>query len=456
MQDELRSVESLAAMRSSETQLTGNGQPEQVRVGMATVNLFDVLGDRPEIGRVFVPEEGREGNADVAVLGHAQFEGRFGGDRGLIGRTILLAGRSVKVIGVMPERFRFHVHSSLGDPTEPDLWVPATWQFRSMPKDGFSFALLLRARPGSSLAQAQQELDRLGARLDREQFQNKGFGWQITGIHDDLVHKARPALLVLLSAVGMVLLIGCANVASLFLVRAAGRSREFALRAALGAGRSRIVSQLLAESVLLAGSAAVLGFGLALAAVRALRALPGASLPRLYDVSVDGRVLVFTIGIALVCGIAFGLAPALRCSRPNLAGALQEGARGSGGFHGQRLRSAFVVAEIAFALVLLVGAVLLLRTFAALRGSDPGFDASGVLTARLTLSGARYPEGRGMAAFVERLVGRIEALPGVQSAAATNAAPLSRSTNQEGAGPENAGAVTNLLVDQIQVTPRYF
>jgi hypothetical protein len=155
MQDELRSVESMAAMRSSETQLTGDGQPEQVRVGMATVNLFDVLGVRPEMGRTFLPAEGREGNANVAVLGHALFEGRFAGNPGLIGRTILLGGRSVKVIGVMPERFRFHVHSSLGDPAEPDLWVPGTWQFRSMPKDGFSFALLLRARPSSSLAQAQ-------------------------------------------------------------------------------------------------------------------------------------------------------------------------------------------------------------------------------------------------------------------------------------------------------------
>jgi predicted permease len=386
MQDELRSVESLAAMRSTETQLTGDGQPEQVRVGIGTVNLFDVLGVRPELGRAFVPEEGREGNSDVAVLGHALFQGRFGGDRAIIGKLITLGGRSVKVIGVMSEDFRFHIHSSLGEPVEPDLWAPATWQFRSMPRDGFSYALLLRARPGATLVDAQRELDALGARLNREQYQERGFGWQITGVQDDLVRKTRPALLVLLGAVGMVLLIGCANVASLFLVRAAGRSREFALRAAIGAGRRRIVTQLLAESLLLAGSAALLGYGLAFAAVRALRAVPGAGLPRLYDVTVDGRILLFTMGVAVVCGIAFGLAPALRWSRPNLAVVLQEGARGSGGFQGQRLRSAFVVAEIALALVLLLGAVLLLRTFAALRGAAPGFEPAGVLTARFDAS----------------------------------------------------------------------
>jgi putative ABC transport system permease protein len=311
-------------------------------------------------------------------------------------------------------------------------------------------------KPGVKLAQAQAELDGIGKRLDRERFQNRGFGWQLVGVQEDLTRRSKPALVMLLGAAGMVLLIVCANVGSLFLVRASGRDREFAVRAALGAGRRRIVSQLLAESLVLAGMGVVLGYGFAYAAVRMLVSLPGIGLPRLYDITVDSRILLFTILTGLVAGIAFGLGPALACSRTRLGESLKQGARGSGGLHGLRLRAAFVAGEIALALVLLLGSTLLMRTFAALRGVDPGFNPSGVLTARLQMPGARYPRAEGAPEFIQRVLQRVQSLPGVQVAGATNAAPLSRGANQNGTKPEGNAQNLEPLADIMQVTPGYF
>lgn len=455
LQDEARHLEAAVPLRVSATQLTGGGAPEQVLVGRAGTSLFDVLGVAPLLGRTFHADEGFEGHDRVTVLGHAAWLRYFGGDPAILGRTITIGGDSVQVIGVMPPTFRFHVHSSLANPTEPDLWMPGVWRLREMTQ-GYGLAMLVRTKPGVSIAQAQAEIDTIGARLDREQFNNRGFGWQLVGVQQDLVKQARPALIALIGAATMVLLIACANVASLLLVRSAAREREFALRGALGAGRGRLVAQVLVESVLLAGMGGALGVAIAYASVRAFVASEAIGVPRLYDVAVDARVLLFAAAVGLGTGIAFGLVPALRSTRPDLNETLKDGARGNSSAHRPRGRAALVVCEVALAVVLLLGATLLLRTFAALRHVDPGFDPRGVITARVTLPGARYPQAKGAPEFVRSIVDDLSALPGVEAAAATNAAPLSRSTNQNSIEPEGAVNGEAVFSDVIQVTPGYF
>jgi putative ABC transport system permease protein len=455
LQNETRLFDNFAAMRTTEMQLTGAGDAKQVRVGLTTPNLLDVLGVQPLTGRGFRPEEALEGNDKVAILGHALWQQHFGADPAVIGRQIMVDSYAVQIVGVMPPGFRFQVHSSLGDPMEPDLWSPGTWKFAELTQ-GYSFALLARVRQGVTLDQARAEIDAIGARLDRERFSNRGFGWQLLGVHEDMVKQARPALFVLAGAAVMVLLIVCANLASLFLVRGAGRDREFAIRLALGSSRGRVILQLLTESMLLALSGGAVGFGLAFVCVRAMAAAGNLGIPRLYDVAVDARVFAFTLGISVVTGVAFGLAPAFRYLRSKNTESLKDGGRGSAGRPTQRWRASLVTAEIALALVLLAGAGLLLRTFSALREVDPGFRSSGVVTARLSLSTAKYPDGAATIPFVRQLISRLEAERPVEAVGAANAIPLSRSTNQVGVRPPEKPAEQNLLVDAIRVTPGYF
>ena len=379
----------------------------------------------------------------------------FGADPEVVGRTIEISGAKVRVVGIMPPHFRFRIHSSLGQPGEPDLWMPGTWNLREL-REGYSLAMLTRVRPGVTLAQAQAELDTIGARLDREQFRSRGFGWQLTPVREDLVKQVRPALIALLSAAAMLMLIACANVANLLLVRAAAREREFAIRGALGGNRWRLLGQVMTENLALSAVGGVLGLAVAYVAVRLFVWSQALAIPRLHDIVVDGRVLLFTTAITLGTGVVFGLLPALRSARRDLTEPLRDSARGSDSPSRQRGRSVLVVGEVALAVVLLLGAALLLRTFAAIRGADPGFSADGVLTARMTLSPARYPQGQGATAFVRTVVDDLAHLPGVEAAAATNAMPLSRATNQIGAVPEGAPGDVSILVDAIRITPGYF
>ena len=394
LQEETKNFEALVPMQLVTRQLTGTGTPEQVLVGVTGPSLFDVLGVPAAHGRVFHPDEGQQGRADVAVLGHLAWLQYFGADPDVVGRTIEISGSIVRVIGVMPPHFRFRIHSSLGQPGEPDLWMPGTWNLREM-RAGYSLAMLARVKPGVSVEQAQAELDTIGARFDREQFTSRGFGWQLTPVRDDLVKQVRPALIALISAAGMLMLIACANVANLVLVRAAAREREFAIRGALGGSRWRLLGQVLTENLALSAVGGALGFAVAYVTVRAFIAWQALAIPRLHDIAVDGRVVLFTTAITLATGMAFGLLPALRSARRDLTEPLRTGARGSDGPSRQRGRSVLVVAEVALAVVLLLGAALLLRTFAAIRGADPGFSADGVVTARITLSPMRYPQGKG-------------------------------------------------------------
>ena len=282
LQEETKDFEALVPMQLATLQLIHIGTPEQVLVGLTGTNVFDVLGVSPAHGRGFRPEEGRQGQADVAVVGHAAWLKYFGADPNVVGRTIDISGSRVRVIGIMPPSFRFRIHSSLGQPGEPDLWMPGTWNLREM-RDGYSLAMLARVKPGVSMEQAQTELDTIGARLDRERFRASGFGWQLTPVRDDLVKQVRPALLALISAATMLMLIACANVANLLLVRAAAREREFAIRGALGGSRWRLLAQVLTESLALSAVGGALGLVVAYIAVRAFIASQVLVIPRLHE-----------------------------------------------------------------------------------------------------------------------------------------------------------------------------
>ena len=456
LQKETTLIESFVGLRATETQLTGVGDPAQVRLGVTTTNLLDALGTPPLIGRGFQPGEDREGTANVVILSHPLWQQRFGGDPGVLGRRISLDGQTVEVIGVMPPEFRFMVPTSLGGPVVADLWAPGTWDFPSMPTSPFMFALMARVKPGVSIDRARAEIDAIGARLDREVYQNRGFGWHVNGLVEDLTAQVRPALLILAGAAALVLLIACANVASLFLVRAVDRERELALRTALGAGRSRLAAQLFVEALTIAIVGAGMAVVLAAGAVDALKASITTPIPRLDQVAVDWRVLAATTGMTVLVAIVFAMLPVLQLGRPKLAGALKEGARSSAGVRTQRLRAAFVVGEIAMALMLLVGAVLLIRTFAAMRGADPGFDETGVVAARVTLPASRYSEGSAAPDFIAQAIERLRAVPHVRAAGAANAAPLSQRANQFNAQPTSPADAPRLLIDGIVVTPGYF
>ena len=294
----------------------------------------------------------------------------------------------------------------------------------------FSFALLVRVKTGKQLSDARAELDAIGGRLDRDQYGNKGFGWQLIGVRDNLMGDIRPLLWLVQTAALLVLLVASANVGSLFLVRTAGRARELALRAALGAARTRIIRQLAMESTVLAALAAIPAIGLAHLAVEALKTANPPAIPGLATVAVDARVMAATVAVTLLAGIAFGLLPLVQLSRRDLRSPLQEGTRASAGRGMRRLRAVFVTAQIATALVLVASAVLLIRTFSAIRGVDPGFEASNVVTARVTLPAAKYPNGTGVPLFFEQLIDRLAAIPGIDAAGAANSPPLSRRASQ--------------------------
>jgi predicted permease len=418
-------VEDVAAYRSNVVNYTGGGLPEQLRASQVSAAYFRLFGALVERGRTFSPDEDRPGGERVAVLSHALWTRRFGGDPGVIGRTISLSGDACTVIGIVSPRFDA---AELGPP--PELWIP--FQLNPQTNDqGHYFQVAGRLAAGVSLEQAAARLKLSGAEYNRKFPRaldtNQAFGVEL--LRDALVRDVRTTLWILLGAVSFVLLIACANVASLLLVRATGRKREIAIRSAIGAGRERIIRQLLTESVLLSLAGGALGLVLGILGIRTLLAVNTAGLPRVGDngsvVDVDWRVLAFTVLVAVVTGILFGLIPALHASRGDLSAALKESSGRSGtGFRQNRTRSVLVVAEVALALVLLVGAALLVRTAVALRTVDAGFDTTNVLTMRMSMSGTRYLKSEGVEQAVRDGVARIRALPGVVEASATCCVPL--------------------------------
>jgi putative ABC transport system permease protein len=417
-------TEDVSAFRTGVVNYTGGSFPEQLRSGQVSANFFRAFGARPALGRTFSPEEDLPTGERVAVLSRQLWMSRFNSDPGIVGKTISLSGDSYAVIGVL-EDFDF---SEFG--RTPQVWVP----FKLDPNardQGHYFQVAGRLKPGVSLEQARARL-KLSAEDYRREFPDalpKNASFSVEPIRDVLVSNVRSSLLVLAGAVSFVLLIACANVANLLLVRATGRRREIAIRAAIGGTRGRIIRQLLTESVVLSMAGGVLGLLLGVIGIRALLAVNTAGLPRVGEegalVGVDWRVVAFTVGVSLGTGILFGLIPALQSSKTDLTTTLKESSGRSGtGFRQNKARSVLVVVEVALALVLLIGSALLIRTAVALGHVDPGFDSSHVLTMRMSLTGPRYLKSEGVEQVVRDGVERLKSVPGVLAASATCCVPL--------------------------------
>ena len=401
--------------------LTGVGEPQRVTGAEISAELFDVLGVRPVLGRGLRPGENEPGAGDVVVLSHGAWQQYFGGDPGVIGRTISLDGATRTVVGVMPAGFDF--------PEEARLWTPLVYDggFRDDSNRGSHYlSVVARLQPDVTTERAAEEMETLGDRIATE------YGGPATnssatamGFQEVLVGDIRPALLVLLGAVGLVLLIACANVANLMLARAATREGELAVRAALGAGRRRLLRQLLTESVLLALLGGAAGLLIAFWGTAALVGLRPEGIPRIEDVTVDPTVIAFTAGLSLLTGLVFGLVPAIQLARADLTASLREGARGAlSGRRGNRVRAGLVVAEMAVAVILLAGAGLLIRSFQNLTEVDPGFRPEGVVATRLSLPPSSYADDARAVQLFDGLLERLRALPGVTSAGAVSILPM--------------------------------
>jgi len=419
----------MAAFVDSRFNLTGADEPEEVPGQIASVNLFSLLGVNAALGRTFTPDEGESGHGNVVVLSYGLWQRRFGADPGLIGKAISLDGQGYTVIGVMPPNFQFFIKqwSLSGKPAE--LWVPNTFfTAQARIRRGRAWMAVARLKSGVTVEQAQAEMNTIASRLEQQYPDfNKGWGISVVPLHEQFTGEIRTALLVLLGAVGFVLLIACANVANLLLARAAARQKEMAIRTALGARRGRVIRQLLTESLLLAALGGGIGLLLALWGVDLLLALSPADLLGLRGVHIDYRVLGFTLGVSLLTGLVFGLVPAFEASRPKLNESLKEGGKGAAsGGRSHRLRNVFVVAEVALALVLLIGSGLMIRSFLRLAAVNPGFTADHLLTLRVSLPapGSKYDQDQQRTAFFRQLLERVGALPGVESASAIDALPF--------------------------------
>jgi putative ABC transport system permease protein len=418
--------------------ITGEGRAEEITVAYSTANVFELIGITPFMGRVFeaadeVPFDPAlflDPNAELppgpVILSHGLWQLRFGGDPSIIGKTIQVDGNGANVVGVLPATFRIYLPEDAGMPTNIDAWGVIPSNFTEAARDAAWLTVVTRVKDGVTMVQAQQEMDVLAARL-RDQYQHHADGDMriaVNSMHEDVVQHVRPVLLALLGAVGFVLLIACANVANLLLVRAASREREIAVRASLGSGRGRIIRQLLTESSLLAIAGAVVGVVLAWWGGRVLIAMRPETLPRLEEFGIDGPVLLFTAGATAVAALVFGLAPALKAVSSNLANSLRDRGSESGGASGNKLRTAMVVGEVALSLVLLIGTGLMFRTFSKLQAVSPGFESENVLTFNLPAPFFKYRDPVGRTDLFTRIQTRIAALPGALAVGATSPLPL--------------------------------
>lgn len=451
------SFSDLAAISGGSVNLGVKGSPERVIGASVSPNLFPMLGAQPLIGRTFLPEEGQPGRDHEVVLSYALWRREFAANRAVVGSTIDVDGVPMTVVGVMPAGFEY--------PDQSEIWGPLSFSPDDLSENSrgsHGLEVLGRLKPNVSLAQAQSDMDR-AARTMMEQhptysYAKFSFGIILRPLLEETVGDVKTALLVLMAAVGLVLLIACANIANLLLARATERQQEIETRIALGASGSRVARQLLTESVLLALIGALIGLALTPLVLRGLVAIAAKSLPRAINTSIDGKALLLVVLVSLATGILFGLAPALQSRRKGSFQYLKSG-RNTEGKRPRRLRSALVVCETALSLVLVVAAALLLRSFARILKVDPGFRPDGVLTLRVALPDAIYSKPEQVRGFYNELLDRIEKLPGVQAAGAVSALPLS-GTGSSGTTTIDTQSVplenTTPEADMRVVTPDYF
>ena len=423
VQQSSKTLEYVATVQGTGT-ITTEGEPERLLGAAVSADYFNVLGVKPQLGRVFTHDEDKPGAASVILISHGLWQRRYGGDPNIIGREIELGGKTT-VVGVMPAGFEFPI----SDDTQ-DFWEPifsATFMTKETREERANrfLPVIGRLKPGVTLEQAKADLDLISRQVEQNSpVSNTNLVFNAVSMHEDITADYRAALLVMLGAVGLVLLIACANVANLLLARAVARQKEIAIRMALGASRARIAGQLLTESVLLSLAGGALGLLLAAWGTDLLVAYGPADVPRLRDVGLDRYVLFFTLGITMLTGIVFGLAPALHASKPDPGNMMKESGRGSASTGRNRMRSALIVSEVALSLMLLAGAGLLINSFLRVLRTDAGFDPRGVLALDIPLNRATYTKPEQRSAAFQQLIARMKALPGVRDASIVSNVPL--------------------------------
>ena len=400
--------------------LTGSDKPEQVDASGVSSEFFSTLGVQPMLGRTFSPDEDQPGHSNVIVLSYRFWQEHFGNNRAIVGHDLTLDGAHYLIAGVMPRSFRF--------PDFAQVWTPLAWNDHDKAVRGnHNYMVIARLKPGSDLKNAQAEMNTISGRL-QEQYpaDDKGWGAVVKSLRSDLVSDVRPALLVLLGAVGFILLIACVNVANLSLARIFSRSKEIAIRTAIGASSARIIRQILVESILIAFLGGVLGLTYAHSGVRLIMAFLADKLPASIEVTIDLKVLAFTAAVSIFTGLVAGILPALHLTRTNVSQSLKQGlGRTDADSSGNRTRSALVVVEVSLSLVLLVGAGLMIRSFQKLSAVNPGFHSHGVLTMTAAVARAKFPLATQQISFFERVLERVRSLPGVEAAGVIDDLPLS-------------------------------
>jgi putative ABC transport system permease protein len=465
LQKQTQTLQELAAFRQWSWQLTHAGDPEQLQGVRVSANFFEALGARPALGQTFLPEQDQEGSAPVAIISYRLWQREFTADPSVLGKSLTLNGRTVTIVGVMPREFEFpggaNMIPGLQFATKNDIWMPLAMDGEERKNQGsLNLALLGRLKPGVTISQAENELRTIQTSLPLGTI---GYTVNLVPLQKQMVGNIQRLLLVLLATVVFVLLIACANVANLLLARASSRRKEMAIRGALGAGRGRIIRQLLTESMLLSAIGGVVGFLIAIWGTPLLVSFIPEKVPRIHEINVDLRVLGFAFLISILTGVVFGLAPALQASRIDLNESLKDSARGTtGGLRQNRLRAFLIVSEVSLAVILMIGAALLTKSFVRLTDVNPGFDPSHTLTMEVsvpTLPPSKYANEQEQAAFFQQVLDRLNHTPGVTAAGAVLSLPLTGAQEStdlfiEGRPKSEAGQRPN--ADYTIVTPGFF
>jgi putative ABC transport system permease protein len=444
---------STAAYWTGNANLGADGaEPERVPRAGVTTGFFSVLGVQPVLGRTFVPEDDKPGTFTAAIISHGLWKRRFGSDPSIVGKQIQISSRPLTVVGVMPPGFEY--------PEQTQVWVTSAVNISEEPRDNRAWSAIARLNTGVDLKQAQNRVSAINTQLDK-QFHETNKGWDATvwTLHERLVREVKPSLVALLGAVGFVLLIACANVANLLLARSAARQKEIAIRAAMGASRTRVLRQMLTESILLSAIGGIAGLLLSFWLTDLLMSMLPEGAPRLEQIGIDYRVLTFALGVSALTGILFGIVPALQASKLDVTGALKEGGRSGEGHRRTSARSLLLIGEVALSLMLLVGAGLLIKSFLRLQEVRPGFNAHNVLIANLALPGAKYKDQQ-FVEFFRQLKERLEAAPGVQAVGGSVNLPLNASGYAIGRGfiPEGRPLTVDENKDAMfsTITGEYF